>query len=289
MSGNSQEFDTFLAYNSSDRTTVQIIKANLEEQGIRVWLDSEQITPGRWIQDVIQQSLKNAKSIVICLGPTGVGRFQAVELRAAIAECLEKEIPVIPLLLPNSDFPRNLLFLKQLMHVQLTVLDDKLAIQMLIWGITGIKPDRYFQNLRWLEGKLEQTTKQVGQLRRWAFALSLLLASITSIAIYAGLANANRVAKMEEKLASGRFDKIEAKQILVTNGQITETRQGDQALITPSFIKVNRDDASGKVGVLLAISQVNKLPVGNIIIESPSITKSITMDSNGRISNDFTK
>src|SRR5262249_8150331 len=95
------EFDVFLGHKSIDKPQVEKIGQALRERGLNPWLDKEQIAPGRWFQDVIQQALRQVKSSAIFIGLTGLGRWQALELRSFTSQCIERGIPVIPVLLPG--------------------------------------------------------------------------------------------------------------------------------------------------------------------------------------------
>ena len=137
------EFDVFLAHNSEDKRTVEAIGHNLKLRGLNPWLDDEQIPPGRWFQDVIQQAISNVKAAAIFISASGLGRWQVVELRAFIEECVEREIPVIPVLLAGVDkVPQNLRFLNQFTWVSFEdQIDDREALDRLQWGITGKRPE----------------------------------------------------------------------------------------------------------------------------------------------------
>ena len=137
----SSDFDVFLAHNSLDKPQVEAVARKLQQRGIKYWLDKEQIPPGRWFQDVIQQAIPNVKSAAIFIGVNALGKWQKVELRSFISRCVEADIPVIPVLLPNVDnIPENLLFLKQLNWVKFAqTIDEKEALDNLEWGITGKK------------------------------------------------------------------------------------------------------------------------------------------------------
>ena len=138
----SSDFDVFLAHNSLDKPQVEAVARKLQQRGIKYWLDKEQIPPGRWFQDVIQQAIPNVKSAAIFIGVNALGKWQKVELRSFISRCVEADIPVIPVLLPNVDnIPENLLFLKELNWVKFAqTIDEKEALDNLEWGITGKKP-----------------------------------------------------------------------------------------------------------------------------------------------------
>jgi hypothetical protein len=136
------EFDVFLAHNSLDNEEVLEICNALMSKGIYPWLDSEQIPPGRWFQDVLQSVIPRVKSAAIIIGKHGIGRWQSLELRAFISQCVGRKIPVIPVLLPHTEgIPKELLFLRELNHVSFkNSIQDSAAIDKLVWGITGKKP-----------------------------------------------------------------------------------------------------------------------------------------------------
>ena len=139
-----REFDVFLAHNSIDKSQVETIGKALRERGINPWLDIEQIPPGRWFQDVIQQAVQDVKSAAIFIGRSGLGRWQVVELRAFISQCVERNIPVIPVLLPGvKKIPKELVFLNEFNWVRFeNQLLDKEMLDSLVWGITGKHPKR---------------------------------------------------------------------------------------------------------------------------------------------------
>lgn len=141
----SDNHDVFLAHNSSDKPLVKIICSKLKERGLKPWLDEEQIPPGRWFQDVIQDTIKKIPSAAIFISNNGIGRWQVVELRSFISQCVERKIPVIPVLLPGVDrLPSELVFLNEFKWVKFKndVKDDE-ALDNLVWGITGKHPKRH--------------------------------------------------------------------------------------------------------------------------------------------------
>lgn len=129
------EFDMFLAHNSRDKASVRIISSKIENYGISTWLDEKDIPPGQLFQDYIQKALPKAKSIAVFVGPSGLGKWQAFELRSAISRAVEEGIPVIPVLLPNAkDVSSELPFLMEFNYVKFKTLEDEEALQRLIWG-----------------------------------------------------------------------------------------------------------------------------------------------------------
>jgi hypothetical protein len=137
-------FDVFLAHHSQDKPQVEIIAQKLRERGLVPWLDKEQVPPGRWFQDVIQNVIPQVKSAAIFIGVKGLGKWEALELRSFISQCVEASLPVIPVLLPGvNHIPKDLLFLKELNWVRFADgPDDAEAMDNLEWGVTGKHPKR---------------------------------------------------------------------------------------------------------------------------------------------------
>jgi len=136
------EFDVLLIYNSQDKSQVRAIAEELKQRGLRTWLDTEQIPPGRSFQDAIQKAITTAKSAAIFIGPKGLGKWATMELRAFVARGIKADLPMIPVLLPGvNDVPKDLYFLKELNWLRLSSgIDDTEALDNLEWGITGKHP-----------------------------------------------------------------------------------------------------------------------------------------------------
>ncbi|MDJ0572852.1 MAG: GUN4 domain-containing protein [Pleurocapsa sp. MO_192.B19] len=134
-------FDVFLAHNSVDKPQVRAIARELKKRGLNPWLDEEQIAPGELFQEAIQRAIPRIKSAVICIGSQGLGKWQEMELYSLTSQFINRNIKVIPLLLPNVNrIPENLVFLQQFNWVSFESIDDKNAFYKLEWGITGVKP-----------------------------------------------------------------------------------------------------------------------------------------------------
>ncbi|BAZ26667.1 GUN4 domain-containing protein [Kalymmatonema gypsitolerans NIES-4073] len=135
----SEEFDVFLAHNSADKPEVRAIANQLKGRGIKIWLDEEQIPPGRSFQDEIQKAIPLVKSAAIFIGLKGLGKWQTMEVESLTSMCVEKDIPLIPVLLPGvTQLPEKLVFLKNYTRVEFSKsIDDVQALKKLEWGITG--------------------------------------------------------------------------------------------------------------------------------------------------------
>ena len=137
-----QQFDVFLAHSSRDKPLIRKIYEKLLAKGMRPWLDEEEIAPGTRFQDQIQQAIGCIKTAAIFFGQGGLGRWQALELQSLINQCIERNIPIIPVLLPGVDeIPKELLFVREFHAVLFQDgIEDSRAFFSLEWGITGKKP-----------------------------------------------------------------------------------------------------------------------------------------------------
>ena len=152
-------FDVFLAHNSVDQPQVKAIAEELRKRGLKPWFDEEQIAPGRSFQEEIQLAISQVKSAAIFIGLEGLGRWQVLELRSFMSLCVNKNIPVIPVLLPGVDqIPDNLLFLQEFRWISCETIDD--IAYNIEWGITGVRPDHNNQSISYPQIEL-QTSRGV--------------------------------------------------------------------------------------------------------------------------------
>ena len=136
------EFDVFLSHNSQDKPIVRRLALALKSRGWRVWLDEEQLVPGRPWQEELENIIQTTKSAAVLIGENGFGSWETPEMRVCLDECVRRKLPVIPVLLPDA--PKKLElppFLGRFTWVDLSdgLTDD--GIQRLEWGITGRKPE----------------------------------------------------------------------------------------------------------------------------------------------------
>jgi hypothetical protein len=147
----SAQYDVFVSYNSRDRDAVQRVATVLRDHhGLRVWLDSWVLPPGRFWQDHIEEGLQSSSSIAVFVGPGGFGLWEKPEVRVALDRQVKSRTPVIPVLLPGALMRDSGVaridevlppFLTQLTAVVFEGgLDDESAVARLYWGITGRNP-----------------------------------------------------------------------------------------------------------------------------------------------------
>ncbi|MGC1377673.1 MAG: TIR domain-containing protein [Anaerolineales bacterium] len=143
---NTYNFDVFLSHNSSDKPAVEHIARLLRDQyQIKVWLDSWNIIPGELVQEALERALADCRTVTVFIGPSGIGPWESVEMRAAIAKRVgNSQLRVIPVLLPGAPDSKDLNlpgFLQLASWVDFRAgLDDQDALHRLYCGITGQAP-----------------------------------------------------------------------------------------------------------------------------------------------------
>jgi hypothetical protein len=136
----SEIFDVFLCHNSEDKPAVREIARKLTAEGIKPWLDVEQIPPGTTWQTALEEQINNIKSAAVFVGNSGIGPWQNEEIQAFLSQFMERKCPVIPTILGSATTTPDLPWtLKNRPHVDFRVSDPN-PLKQLIWGITGQKP-----------------------------------------------------------------------------------------------------------------------------------------------------
>lgn len=136
-----KRFDVFLSHKSVDKPWVIGLKTALEEHGLKVWLDKDEIRPGDSFVDALERGINESRSVVLIVSPEAMeSGWVKEEYHRALALTKDKNTPLqlIPVILRNADMPG---FLSNRNHVDFreeTAFDENL--QRLIYGITGKKP-----------------------------------------------------------------------------------------------------------------------------------------------------
>ena len=135
------EFDVFLSHNSRDKPAVREIAEALAERNIRAWLDEAELVPGRSWQDALEEIIRTVRSAAVLVGKDGLGPWEMPEMRACLDQIVQRQLPVIPVLLPGAPSQPELpLFLGNLTWVDLRDGITDAGLDRLVWGITGQKP-----------------------------------------------------------------------------------------------------------------------------------------------------
>ena len=136
-------YEVFVSYNSRDREAVRTIAEALKAQKLRVWFDHWSLIPGKpWIKQ-IQDGLAKSASVAVFVGPNGVGPWENPEMDVALNHQVQRDIPIIPVLLPGmpDGAPTLPAFLSRFTAVDFRRrLDDPDQFARLQWGITGVHP-----------------------------------------------------------------------------------------------------------------------------------------------------
>jgi tetratricopeptide (TPR) repeat protein len=133
-----RKFDVFLSHNSKDKPAVRALAALLSEQGIKVWLDEDQLIPGRPWQPLLEKGIEESTAGAVLVGADGWGPWENEEMYGQLRLAVEEGKPVIPVLLPGvPEEPRLPLFLSTRTWVDLRAGFRAEEMDRLIWGITG--------------------------------------------------------------------------------------------------------------------------------------------------------
>ena len=135
-----EQFDVFLCHNSEDKPQVRKIAEQLQQYDLKPWLDIWELPPGRSWQRLLEKQIEQISSAAVFVGENGFGPWQQQELYAFLSEFVDRDCPVIPVLLPNAPTKPELpVFLRQFTWVDFRASDPDPMYQ-LRWGITGKKP-----------------------------------------------------------------------------------------------------------------------------------------------------
>jgi Fe-S cluster assembly ATPase SufC len=134
-----ESFDIFIAHNSKDKKEIKQVCNLLSQNGINCWVDYKNIFVGEIFQEAIHYGIDDSKSAGIFIGKSGLGKWQKLELSALISQCVNKGIPVIPILLPGvTEVPNEFLFLKEFNYVKLESINVD-ALDSIIRAIKKVK------------------------------------------------------------------------------------------------------------------------------------------------------
>jgi len=132
-------FDVFLCYQIEDKSAVIEIAKQLESVGLLPWLDVWLVGPGHSWQylQLLKSQIQQIKSAAVFVGQDGVGSWQNREIQVLLSEFVNRNCPVIPVLLPNAPMKPELpIFLKGSTWVDFRANEPE-ALRNLVWRIVG--------------------------------------------------------------------------------------------------------------------------------------------------------
>ena len=108
-----QLLDVFLCHSSDDKSAVRALHQRLIEDGVRPWLDQEDLLPGQDWNMEIRRAVRNSHVVIVCLSERSITKAGYVqkEIREALDvadEQPEGTIFIIPLRLEECDVPERL-------------------------------------------------------------------------------------------------------------------------------------------------------------------------------------
>ncbi len=121
-----EDFDVFVSYNRQEQSAVREINTKLKKAGIRTWFDEDELPLGLPWEDEFDKQIGNVRAACIFVGESGLGPWQRSEVRGFLSEFVDRQCPVIPVMLPGSPaFPELPRFLRQMTWLDLRQDFDK--------------------------------------------------------------------------------------------------------------------------------------------------------------------
>lgn len=134
------QYDAFVSYSRKDSKIVLAIARTIDARGLRLWLDEWCIRPGEMFQDAIESALPRSRTITVFIGPGGMSRWELVETRVAVSLFVERELAVVPCILPGANGVQLPLFLREFQRIAFCSQDDPEALDKFEWAVTGQRP-----------------------------------------------------------------------------------------------------------------------------------------------------
>lgn len=104
------QFDVFLSHSAKDKLVVCELAARLKRDGLRVWLDEDQLKPGDSVLAKIEEGLERSRVLVLCMSANAFGS-DWVQLEAGtfrFRDPLNQERRFIPLRLDDAPIKGSL-------------------------------------------------------------------------------------------------------------------------------------------------------------------------------------
>lgn len=133
-------YDVYICYDEADETEVMQIGDKLKERSILPWLDLLEVKPGTLEMRQQEEQILKIPVAAVFVGQHKIVDQQELQMYAFIGQFLEREIPVIPVILTNA--PKDLKlppYLGNFGKVDFRRLVPE-PMGQLIFGITGKRP-----------------------------------------------------------------------------------------------------------------------------------------------------
>lgn len=133
-------YDVYICYDEVDEIEVMSIGEKLKTEGILPWFDILEVKPGTPEKRRQEQQIRKIPAAAVFVGQHKIVDRQELQMYSFIDEFIDREIPVIPVVLTNA--PKDLRlppYLGNFGRVDFRRSVPK-PMEQLIWGITGKRP-----------------------------------------------------------------------------------------------------------------------------------------------------
>lgn len=129
-------FDIFLSYRSTESVEAERLRDALEERGVRVWLDKDEIRPGDLFAEALEKGLATSRAVgLIATSESISSNWVRNEYYRALSLSTAGELQLIPLLFGPAQLPG---FLKDRNWIDFQEGEYRRNVDKLVWpGITG--------------------------------------------------------------------------------------------------------------------------------------------------------
>lgn len=113
MKRSAQQNNVFLVHAHSDKAAVHKLYSRLIKDGVRAWLDAENLQPGQDWQREIRKAILKSDVVIVCLsrGFDQQPGYRHEELKIALEKAkllTENDVFIIPVRLEKCDMPEAL-------------------------------------------------------------------------------------------------------------------------------------------------------------------------------------
>lgn len=125
--------DIFLCHHSQDHFLVRRIAEALKQRSLSPWMDRNDIPAGAPFQRRIGQAILETKSAAIFFGLNGVGKWQRDEIDALHVQSKQRNLILIPVLLPGvNQIPSEFVFLqgRHWLRLESQAIDEEFLIAL---------------------------------------------------------------------------------------------------------------------------------------------------------------
>lgn len=171
-----RDFDVFLSYSHVDAEFTEVLRTALSGHGLNVWLDKDQIRPGDWFAEALEDGVRSSRTIAILISAHSLASgWVKEEYYRALGLCHSNASRLIPVVIDGSELPG---FLSTRQYVDFrppATYED--GLKRLLWGISGEKKELNraldSPNIPTSTTRAERTLA-VNRPRRWSYVSDVI-------------------------------------------------------------------------------------------------------------------